>query len=323
MKYPVCDLHCDLLAYLATEGKKDPHHEEVRCSLPQLQKGGVFLQTLAVFTETEKGSAVMGRKQIEAFKRLPKDFVPLTQLKLPTQKENVHVVLSLENASSLAEEDEPLEKAFQRLEEYQKVAGPIFYISFTWNTENRFGGGNNSTVGLKKDGEALLEFLDRKNIAVDFSHTSDALASDILNHIDKKNLKVTPIASHSNFRAVTNHPRNLPDEIAKEIIKRGGVIGINLIRSFIGEEFQGKYLKNFEHAVQLGGAKNLCFGADFFYDDLSYTSLNALRPFYSAEFQDASCYPKLLSLLKTLFSESMLEDISNKNLQRFFEKIKV
>ena len=73
-----------------------------------------------------------------------------------------------------------------------------------------------------------------KKIAIDLSHTSDFLAHDILNYIDKMGLNVRTIASHSNFRKIAEVVRNLTDEIAKEILKRGGVIGFNLFKSFVG-----------------------------------------------------------------------------------------
>ncbi len=70
----------------------------------------------------------------------------------------------------------------------------------THHGENRFGGGNSTGIGLKKDGEALLEYISEKKIAIDLSHTSDALAGDILNYIVKNKLGLSVLASHSNFR---------------------------------------------------------------------------------------------------------------------------
>ncbi len=58
----------------------------------------------------------------------------------------------------------------------------------THHTENRFGGGNFSEVGLKEDGKVLLDYLTDKNIVIDLAHTSDALAFGILNYIDHKKL---------------------------------------------------------------------------------------------------------------------------------------
>ena len=72
-----------------------------------------------------------------------------------------------------------------------------------------------------------VEFL--KYLSKVLSHTSDALAHDIFNHIDKHKLAVPVIASHSNFRSVSDHVRNLPDEIANEIVNRNGLIGMNFL----------------------------------------------------------------------------------------------
>ena len=114
--------------------------------------------------------------------------------------------------------------------------GNLFYIGLTHHLENRFGGGNFSKAGLKDDGKALLDYLDNKQIAVDFSHTSDALAYDILEYISKKNLKIPILASHSNYRPNFDHPRNLPDDIAKEIINQKGLIGLNFVRAFVNNK---------------------------------------------------------------------------------------
>ncbi len=69
-------------------------------------------------------------------------------------------------------------------------------------------------------------------IAVDLSHTSDRLADEILNEIDRKGYTMGVIASHSNARKVCHHPRNLPDHLIKEIVARKGIIGINLYKKF-------------------------------------------------------------------------------------------
>jgi len=102
-----------------------------------------------------------------------------------------------------------------------------------------------------------------ENIAIDLSHTSDVLAQDILNFIDKRKLSLTPIASHSNFRVIAQVARNLPDEMAQEIIRRGGVIGLNFMRAFLGSQGIGNLNRQVEHASKLGVISHLCFGSDF------------------------------------------------------------
>lgn len=321
MTIPVCDLHCDLLSFLVMKENRDSHFEQSRCSFPQLQGGGVHLQTLAIYCPTETHSTELGLRQLNAYKTLPQAFIPLKESRFPLncEKNALYVLPSLENASTFAEESEPLSRALSRFEYFCQEAGPFLYVSLTWNTENRFGGGNATQIGLKKDGEALLEHLEGRGIAIDFSHTSDALACDILNHIEKKGLKLPVMASHSNFRSVTSHPRNLPDEIAKEIAKRNGIIGINLFRAFVGEQFEDSLVKIVSHAHKLDIHNALCFGADFFCDLDFVTTLKYPPPFFHDNYANARCYPKIQTLLERPFSKETVENICHKNFIRFYE----
>lgn len=280
MKEPIIDLHCDLLSYLAEDSARTPYDPESRASLLQLRQGGVVLQVLALFTETKKGSSHQGAKQIEIFSTLKGSIEPEFRL-------------AIENASGLIEEDEPLSELFSRLEALQKESGPIAYLSLTWNSENRFGGGNHTKVGLKREGELLLDKLSELKIPIDLSHTSDQLAHDILNTIDKSSLSSIPIASHSNFRKVRNVPRNLPEEFAREIGRRGGIIGLNLFAHFIGPNFN-YLIKHIEEAKRLSLLDHLAFGADFF-GGLNLATLSHYpQPLFFEEANDAGCYQEIL-----------------------------
>ena len=86
----------------------------------------------------------------------------------------------------------------------------------------------------------------------------------MLNHITKYNFDIPILASHSNFRTIFNHARNLPDDIAKEIIKRKGLIGINFLRAFLNDKNPEAIFDHIAYGVSLGASKSLCFGADFF-----------------------------------------------------------
>lgn len=323
---PVVDLHCDLLYYLAADKNRTAHDRQARASIPQLIEGGVVTQILAIYTPTKKGSADLAQKQVEIFENLPLQYAQevreYRELTIPNENK-LHFLASIENASGLCEEDEPLQKAFERLERYQETIGPILYLSLTWNDENRFGGGNCTSKGLKKDGEALLHLLVEKGIAIDLSHTSDHLAHDILNYIDKKNLSLIPIASHSNFRAVVKEKRNLPEEFAKEISKRGGVIGLNFVKRFIGSTVPQAFVKQIEYADQIGVLDCLCLGADFFSEKDRYllNILNHLLPLFHENYSNSACYPTFFDELFSYFDKETLEKIAYKNCKMFFERL--
>ncbi len=322
----IFDLHCDLLSYLVQSSRRTVDDVESRCSIPQMQKGGVAFQTLAIFTETGPGSSQRCAQQLAIFQKILRDrplelcqFAREAIAKKHLGQQPISLLLAIENASGLLEEDEDLTLCFNRLDRMLHEIGNILYISLTWNTENRFGGGNATSIGLKRDGEALLDFLDEKRIAIDLSHTSDWLAHDILDYIDRKGLDIQPIASHSNFRKVTDVPRNLPDELAKEIIRRKGIIGMNCIRRFIGQQ-QSDFLKHLEHGIILGGENALGFGADFFSDIDTLAELAYLKPYFFSGFDYADCYPKLLDLFRQQFQEDFLRKLAHGNVENFFSR---
>ncbi|MCB1106947.1 MAG: membrane dipeptidase [Chlamydiia bacterium] len=298
MSIPVFDLHCDLLAYLNKDPEENSPMDDVsRCSLPLLQKGGVVFQTLALFSETGKGSRKEFEGQLECFQRC-EEFVG----------KRAQFALAIENASGLLEEEEPLDLLYKRFD-----AHPWLYLSLTWKEENRFGGGDTSEVGLKEDGKVLLEHMDGKRVAIDLSHTSDPLAEEILNTIDQKGLSILPIASHSNYRAVKDHPRNLPDHLAREIIRRGGVIGINFVQKFVGDQPED-FIRHIEHALSLGGEDAIVLGSDFF-GGLSLPALEELDPLYQEPFSNSGCFPSFYKLLDSFFGKELIEKIFYKNSQ--------
>ena len=150
-----------------------------------------------------------------------------------------------------------------------------------------------------------------KGVAIDLSHSSDTLAEDIFNYLHKKGLKILPIASHSNFREVKMHPRNLPDSFAKEIIRMGGVIGINFVRHFVGNE-PDDFVRHIEHGLSLGGEDALALGADFF-GGISIPAIEHLKPFYQSLYSNSSCYPAFYQLLETTFGQKQADKIFYKN----------
>jgi membrane dipeptidase len=319
MLRPVIDLHCDLL------GCVECHEEawnfetpDTNCCLPQMEKGGVKIQMLAIATLTYKGSTRKSERQVELYRKLLQRHKSRVGAFKEYQQvsKKVHFLFAIENSSGLAEENEPLERAFERFEAFSKVE-KILYVSLTWNGENRFGGGCGSNVGLKEDGERLLRYLSGKDVLIDLSHASDSLAFDVIDFIHKEGLAITPIASHSNFRKVLDVPRNLPDAIAKEIIRLRGVIGINFVRHFIGDRKED-FLRHIQYGLSLKGENALCLGADFFggftvppqfHSDLP-------DPMFQKEFSNSSCYPEFFSFLEEWLTKDQMEKIAYKNAYR-------
>lgn len=327
MAFPIIDTHCDILSYLAKTLNASPEKsEDIACAIPLLQKGKVKMQICAIYTDVKPGSMDLAIRQAFKYREMllthSQELVQADAefLKSIDLNSKIGMVAAIENAAGLADEKAPIQKAYEQLDKLILMTGRIAYISLTHHTENRFGGGNYTEgIGLKEDGKRILDYICGKKIAIDLSHTSDLLAEGILSHIDKHNLHIPVIASHSNFRSKWNHRRNLSDDFAKEIIRRGGIIGINFLRAFLDNEKPERIFDHILHGFEIGAEEQMCFGADFFYTkDFPDPSRH---PFYFPIVEDASKYPSILEKLAQHLSTNQLEKLAYKNCQYFFGKV--
>ena len=327
MKLPIIDLHCDLLSYLQRDPARTALDKgEIGCALPSLEEGNVRLQVMAIYTATEKGTTRSALQQSLIFKELLTKYADrlalvndVAALDAVVTSSKVGVVASIENASGFCEEDEPLEDGFKKLEQIISNTGRILYIGLTHHGENRFGGGNTTQVGLKDDGRALLRYISGRKIALDFAHTSDPLAYDLLDYITTNSLDIPILASHSNFRKVWDHPRNLPDDIALEIIKKNGLIGMNFLRAFMNDDRPDALYDHILYGIGLGAKDLICFGADYFYTG-SHPDQSRI-PFFYKEHENAACYPSLTEEISRRVSAEFAAHISYKNALGFIRKM--
>lgn len=87
--------------------------------------------------------------------------------------------------------------------------------------------------GLSPFGKQVIAEMNRLGVMVDISHVSDKTFHDVL-AVSKAPL----IASHSNCRALCDHPRNMSDAMIRELAAQGGVIQINFHIGFLSQEFR-------------------------------------------------------------------------------------
>lgn len=325
--YPIADLHCDVLSYLAkVPGANWKEKEDIGAALPHLKTGGVKLQVMALFTATKAGSTQYTAAQIQAWNQLKqrKEVLPINKYEdwTPLEQGNsIGILAAIENASGLCEEKEDLSKAWERLNILEEEVGPLLYISFTHHDENRFGGGNFSdNVGLKKDGMALLEQLEGRKIAVDLAHASDKLAEHIFTYVDKQRLKLPFVASHSNFRSVWNHVRNLPEELAQELIYRKGLIGMNFLRAYVDDHHPNTLFQHIQHGWELGAQSHLAFGADFFYIKNFHDP--SRYPLFHSVHENASVYPDIIEhLLSEIAPQEWVAGLCWNNVKNFLSSL--
>jgi membrane dipeptidase len=128
----------------------------------------------------------------------------------------------------------------------------------TWaaagNAEERSGG------GLTQFGVQLVKEMNRLGMLVDVSHISERGFWDVLEVTERP-----VIASHSNSKAVCDHPRNLSDAQIKRMAENRGVIGITFVPSFIDPNTPtlSRLLEHIDHIVNLVGVDHVGIGSDF------------------------------------------------------------
>lgn len=165
-------------------------------------------------------------------------------------------ILAVEGGSALGGDLWQIEKLAQR---------DVKILTLTWNGENElgYGAGCDKNLPLKPFGRAAVRELERQGILPDVSHLNERGFWDVCELAEG-----AVIASHSLSAAVHVHPRNLSDGQFLEICRRGGLCGLNLAGSQLGEQTFACVERHLDHYLSLGGEHAVAFGCDLDGTDL-------------------------------------------------------
>jgi len=140
----------------------------------------------------------------------------------------------------------------------------VKYITLSHNRNNDIcdaNAGNAEHNGLSEFGKEVVKEMNRCGIMVDISHTSEKTAYDVL-----AISRYPVIASHSSVKALCNHPRNLSDQLIKDIAKKKGVVQICLYHGFLkknGTASLKDAVDHIDYVVRLVGIDYVGIGSDF------------------------------------------------------------
>ncbi|PYY19883.1 MAG: membrane dipeptidase [Acidobacteria bacterium] len=135
-----------------------------------------------------------------------------------------------------------IENDIHLLRDYYRLG--VRYMTLTWSNTNEWadssGDINDPAVqhhnGLTEFGKDVVYEMNRLGMMIDVSHVSDKTFYDAL-----LASRAPVIASHSSSRALTNHPRNMTDDMLREIGRRGGVVMVNYYSAFVDETWRQAY----------------------------------------------------------------------------------
>ena len=311
----VFDTHCDTLGHAV-----DPIHgrdltqwgQKGHLDLPRMRAGGINAQIFACFPGFDRLNACptsASLARVEAFytlmARAPEQLTlvltaqDLAQL---TPQGPIGGILGLEGV-------EPLAGQLSLLRTFHRLG--VRNVGLTWNPRNAAADGVEvgSSFGLTPFGRDVVAACNDLGIMVDVSHLNPAGVEDVL-RLSRKPV----IASHSNARALCDHPRNLTDDQIRAIAQAGGVIGATFVSEFLTSDDReatlDDLLDHIDHLVQVAGVEHVGLGSDF----------DGCHP--PQELNSGEKYPAITAgLLRRGYSPQDIRKILGENFRRVFLEV--
>jgi membrane dipeptidase len=236
-------------------------------------------------------------------------------------KQKIAVIMGLQNADEFREPKDV--KSFYEL--------GLRCAQLTYNTQNLIGSGSTERVdgGISDYGEQIIKAMNDVGMLVDVSHSGDKTTLDAIE------LSPKPIAfTHSNCRALNNHPRLKTDEAIRKLAAKGGVMGITGVRMFVKATEPTTVediVDHIDHVVKLVGIEHVGIGSDsdlMGYDHMPPDQYKQLKAGYKASYAfrdkidtDGFDHPRKVydftaALIRRGYSDSNIQAILGGNFRR-------
>jgi len=141
----------------------------------------------------------------------------------------------------------------------------VRHMLLAYNKKNLAGDGchERTDSGLSLFGIELIQEMNRVGMIVDGSHCGYRTSMEAM-----EVSKAPVIFSHSNPKALWDHDRNIRDDQAKACAATGGLIGVNGVGIFMGDNDASTpvLFRQIEYYMDLVGPEHIGLGLDFVYD---------------------------------------------------------
>lgn len=146
---------------------------------------------------------------------------------------------------------------------------------FAYNKNNLAGGGcHDDDTGLTDFGRNVIDEMNRVGMVVDCSHTGYKTSMAAMER------STSPVVfSHSNALALATHGRNICDEQIKACAATGGVVGINGLNLFLGDNGEPRsatVARHVAYMVELVGVEHVGISLDYDPDVYDYNDPDLL-----------------------------------------------
>lgn len=304
------DLHCDTIYRILKEGG-DIYKNDFHVSFSKLSDIDTYVGCFAICVTEEYGGEDGFKLFNQASEKIDREaLVYKNKFKLCKSCEDIKeieqtrskgVIFTVEGGMAISDDLSRVKHIYDR---------GVRVLTLTWNGRCPIGDGSGikDSGGLTSFGKDAIRNMESLGVIADVSHASDNLFYDVASFSSKPF-----IATHSNSRAVCGHRRNLTDEQFCIIRDAGGVVGVNLCRSFLSENEDpglSDVLKHIDQFLSLSGENTLCIGSDFDGTDMpnGITGIESIPTLYEY-------------CLRHNYSESLLDKIFFRNAYDFFIKM--
>ena len=239
------DSHTDTPLMMMREGfdisqRNDPARRGGKIDFPRMVEGGLDAAFFAVFL----GQGQLTPEAYEVAKTRADGIFEMVHNALEEHSDMAGLALTPEDGYTLSEQGRRaiyigLENAYPLGEDLSLIAHfynlGARYIGLSHTRNNQVCDSSTDPDGplhggLSDFGREVVREMDRLGMMIDVTHISDEAFYDVL---DVTTLPV--IASHSNARAVADHPRNLDDDMLKALAENGGVIQVCVLGAYVKE----------------------------------------------------------------------------------------
>lgn len=157
----------------------------------------------------------------------------------------------------------------------------------TYNSQTVIGSGSTEREdgGLSDYGVEIVAEMEKVGMLIDVSHCGERTTLDAIEFAKG------PIAiTHSNCRALNDHPRLKSDEAIRKLAAKGGVMGITGVRMFVSAKEPTTLetmVDHIDHVAKLVGIEHVGIGSDadlYGYDALPAEQLKELKAAYKASY---------------------------------------
>lgn len=207
-------------------------NKEGHTDIPRLREGGVGGQFWSVYVPvTMKGDAAVRAtmEQIDVVHRMVRQHADVFEL-ASTADDVVRIHRSGKIASMMGMEGgHSIADSLAALRMFHRLGVGYMTLTHMENTSWADSATDAPEVGGLNDfGKEVVRQMNRIGMLVDISHVSAETMHDTLDVTE-----APVIFSHSSARAITDHPRNVPDDVLRRLPENGGVVMITFVPSYV------------------------------------------------------------------------------------------